>query len=51
MDEERIWNITAFTYEKAGEDSYSGLFDFRTGTYYSESVEYFQVRAVVRSAG
>lgn len=28
MDEERVWNIPAFTYDKAGEATYSGTFTY-----------------------
>lgn len=38
MKEERTWNITSLSYEKNGENSYSGTFSFEL-VYYAEVVE------------
>ena len=33
MEEERVWNITSFSYDKAGEDTYSGVFTYELAFY------------------
>lgn len=38
MSEERVWNVTAFAYEKTGENSYFGTFTFEL-YYYLETTE------------
>ena len=36
MNEERVWNITSFTYDKTGEANYTGTFNFEL-YYYSNN--------------
>ncbi len=36
MSEERVWNITGFTYDRAGDNNYTGTFDFELA-YYSDN--------------
>ncbi|OJF90910.1 hypothetical protein [Alkalibacterium sp. 20] len=37
MNEERMWNVTSFSYAKAGEDSYTGTFTFELFYYFESS--------------
>lgn len=37
MNEERVWNITTFTYDKAGDETYTGTMTFEL-PYYSETM-------------
>lgn len=36
MNEERVWNVTSFTYDKAAEANYAGTFSFEL-SYYSDN--------------
>lgn len=33
MEEERVWNVTFFSYDKAGKDTYSGVFTYELAFY------------------
>lgn len=37
MNEERVWNVTSFSYNKSGEENYTGTFNFEL--YYFENIE------------